>query len=675
MHEIDGVRGIALALVVLFHLFGNGRVSGGVDVFLVISAYFLTRKLLTRFDQSSTLNANPPRSGIWLGKHFTGVIARLVPSAVIVLAAVLVGTLLFTSPTQYLPNLREILASALYYENWELISSQLAYEAAGPNTSPLQHFWSLSVQGQFFLFWPLIGFLIFFVSRRLGWKHRRAFLAVATSLTVLSFIYALVLVQADQQVAYFSTFTRFWELGAGALIAFIPAQMLSHRFIRESFVGTGIAMIVFCGFLFDGAAVFPGLETLWPVGATLLVLFGASRDTPSGFASVVLGAPAVNYLSKISYPLYLWHWPLLVFYLQIRERSHIGPVGAALILILSILLAVATQWLVSRRWVAPPKMSLSWRTLVVPVLGTSILASSVIWLNGAELSHRHQLEAAAKNHSEQYPGALALTGAETAAGLDHDVPPFPSFESAYDDKPSVYSHGCIQSHRDEPGTEEVLVCDVDNYGSSRTVVMTGGSHVVHWYPALQTIAREQGWRLIVIEKSSCRLSTSVTRDSCIQWNRNALEVISSYEPDLVFTLGTLSSVRPGELDRIEKGSIEIWNALAKRGIPTIGVRDLMRVPFRVPDCLLENDGLAAPCAVPRDEVFSPDILATAESPLPSSFELLDLSDAVCAAETCEPIVGNMVVYRDGQHLTASYARTTAPMLEQAMREAMPSLFE
>lgn len=722
MFEIDGVRGIALALVVLFHVFGHGRVSGGVDVFLVLSAFFLTRKLLTRFADP----ARPGTDGAWLRTHFSGVATRLIPSAAIVLLFVLVATRLWTPLAGWAQNIREVIASALYYENWELISSQLAYGAAGPSTSPLQHFWSLSVQGQFFLAWPLLAWALWAIARRRaaaptagggrgdraardGVRAQRdlrtALLGVTIVLTVTSFAWALVLVRTDQQVAYFSTFSRFWELGVGALIAFVPAGVLAHRAVREAAVWAGTAMVVASGFLFDGAALFPGPAALWPVGAAALVLFGASRGAPEGTAAAVLGSAPVRFVARIAYALYLWHWPLLVFYLQARGYAQVGWKGGLLVIGVSAVLAVATERLVS--WLfgprrangrsdaagatpaAPPaRPAWNWRRgLALPLAPViAVTAISLAWGGAVSAQQAAALEAAAHLDADHI-GARALTDPEAAAAVDADAEVLPTVDTAYTDRASIYAEGCVQSPRSEPGSEEVLVCDVDDYGDRHTVVMTGGSYVAQWYPALRSVAEAEGWRLVVIEKNGCRLRSDSEDAACAEWNRNAIDVIASYDPDLVFTLG--SAVKAGTLgadgetipgsETIPEGNLDQIRELEARGIEVVGVRGTPKFPVEIPTCLAEAGtdaaGIAA-CTTARADIFEPALLAEAEASgsLPENLRLIDLTDAICGPEACEPIVGNVLAYRDNGHMTATFAGTLAPALSAALEDAVPELF-
>ena len=674
MHEIDGVRGIALSLVVLFHIFGNGRVSGGVDVFLVISAFFLTRKLLGHFGGAAH-EAEAPRKRDWLRHHFLRVSSRLVPSAVIVLAGTFIAAWLWSPATQLLQTLREIFASALYYENWELIASQLAYEAAGPQTSPVQHFWSLSVQGQFFLVWPFLSLGIYYLARRFGpAAFRLIFLTSTVILTVASFLWATQLVNADQQVAYFSTFTRFWELGAGALIAFIPATFMAWSWLREIATWLGLVMIALCGFIIDGGSLFPGIAALWPVGASILVLFGASRGVHAGKAAQLMSVTPVKFLARIAYQLYLWHWVILVFYLQIRGYNSLGWRGAVVVLGLSFLLAIlterATTLLTSRslsKW--------SWSKAVAVPLVPLLTLSAVTLVGVQNLQRLQDKELVEAQTSDEYIGAAALVDSVEFPVLE----PKPAPSAAYADQPEIYWSGadCLQTVRDEPGDGEVLACDLDDYRTGnakldKTVVMTGGSHVVQWYPAMKQIAQEQNWRLVVIDKNGCKLTNESSQTTCAEWNLGAIEVIASYKPDLVFTLG--SATHPDKTDRILAGSVYMWEQLEDLEIPVVGIRDTPRLPFNVPECLDANGSSSSLCTFPREKIYADELEAEYQGDLPANFSLLDVTDAVVGESLFEPVVGNVMVYRDHSHLTATYALTTKPMLEQGLMGVAPYVF-
>ena len=664
--EIEGLRGIALTLVVLFHLFGNGRVSGGVDVFLVISAFLLSRSIFRKATQPG---------GVRLTDHFSGVAARLVPPAVIVLAAVAVATLLLYPPALQRQNFQEILASALYYENWELISSQLAYGAAGPNTSPLQHFWSLSLQGQFFLLWPFVVIALTWAVRRSGVPAFRAVLAVTIALTIASSIFAVYLTAADQQVAYFHTLARFWELGAGAILGLTLSRIRLGARLRGLAVWSGLFLIVSCGFFIDGGSLFPGPWTLWPVVGTLLVIVGAGTGgAPT--STKVLGHPVLRFFARISYPLYLWHWPFLIFYLQVRDQDRVGLAGAGFIFVASVLLAWLTTVVIEAP-VARLRARVSPRKLVaIPLIATLLVSAGSLAAIARSDSARAEQFLAMSNPSPENIGARALTEGSEASSTAKVIP---DVSVAFDDLPAVYSQGCIQNYRSEPGMDEVLVCESPVKNPTKTVVMSGGSHVQQWYPAVAAVAEQEGWALIVVDKDGCRLALPDANmkqsASCESWNARAIPRLVSLKPDAVFTVGSETASPEAPEEYTPDGQVQAWRTIAEADIPVVTVRDTPRFSFRVPECVqaAAADDISE-CGINRDQTYAEESPFYGVSDLPKGVSHVDLSDAFCTSSRCEPIVGNVFVYRDDDHMTATYARTLAPALRDALREVAPELF-
>ncbi|ALJ19390.1 acyltransferase family protein [Microbacterium sp. No. 7] len=678
--EVHGVRGVALGLVVAFHLFGGGRVSGGVDVFLVISAYLLTGGI----DRAL-------REGRFsLVARYARTFSGLLPAALLVLVAVGVAGLAILPVSRWEQLLREVAASALLAQNAELAGSGLAYGAAGPGASPLQHFWSLSVQGQFLLLWPLLAVVLAGVLALLRRTWSSALFAVVTGiLTAASFAYAVHLVGVDQQVAYYSFPARAWEMGAGALAALVLARVRVAPALGGVLAWTGVALIVSSGFVVDGAQAFPGPWTLWPVLGTIAMLAGSeSGGAPRAGLTRVLQLRPLTWLADIAYPLYLWHWPILVYFLAWNGHDRVGPAGAAGILVVSLLAAWATQrWLVDvvarRARRAVVSRAGAWRVLAALVAGSLVVGGAAA---GGAAWERQRAEATLGTEADaaQHPGAAALVpGADESLGTAEsgiagpwDEAPVPAPEVAVRDLPDIYSRGCIQNWRDGDGLDEVLVCD-DEPGT-RTVVLSGGSHAVQFYPALREIADAQGWRLVVVDKDGCRLAAEdplvPRRPSCVAWNEKALDVILGLHPDAVVTIGTETRSESGAegAENVPDGQVAVWRQLSDAGVPVIALRDSPRFPHVVPECLQENEDAAA-CGLARSEVYAEVSPLEARADLPDDVIGIDLADGFCGVERCEPIVGNVVAYRDQSHLTATYARTLAPLLAERLAAAAPWL--
>ncbi|TSD62348.1 acyltransferase family protein [Aeromicrobium piscarium] len=668
--EIEGVRGLALTLVVLFHVVGNGRVSGGVDVFLFVSGYLLTASLMRR--------ASEPE-GIVLRVQYRNVFLKLVPPALIVLIATALLTLMITPRSLWDQNLREIVASALFLENWELIGSQLVYGAAGPETSPLQHFWSLSIQGQFFVAWPVVVAAAVGLARRAGQPAGRVVLFVLLSTTAASAIWATILVGLEQPVAYFSSWTRFWQLGVGGILALIQHRLLPPARLRGALGWTGLALIVSCGFVLDGGALFPGPWALWPVVGAVLVIVSSGAPDGTGPLRLLELRPLV-FLAAVSYPLYLWHWPVLIFYLEYRAQPAVGVRGALGVLVLSVALAGLTD-----RWVSRPlhrhrSRLFPVRSLMVLAVATTVVAgSAAVYVNTLQWERRAALDRLEASQAD-FPGARALRDDDVNVPLEVGFQPSPA-DAGEDFEVELYERNCIQPWEDLPGTDTVLECRLENAPrSGKTIVMVGASHVTHWYSAVKPVAEAEGWQLITMFRNDCRFAQwgdgpVSERAMCVSWNDNVLDRIMDIQPDAVITEGTRTNPDPEVDEHVSEEQVAAWGALDAVDVPVLPVRGTPRFFEPVPACIERHDGATEPCGQARLDVMSPVNPLEEVRNLPANVLPIDLTDAFCGLERCEVVEGNVLIYRDTDHLSSSYARSLQLHIRDALHEALPGLFK
>src|SRR6201999_2305760 len=324
-HDLDGLRGIAIALVAMFHVW-FGRVSGGVDVFLALSGFFFGGKLLR-----AALNPAGGRAGSLAPlPEVVRLVRRLLPALVVVLAGCAVLTILIQPETRWETFADQSLASLGYYQNWELASTVADYLRAGESVSPLQHIWSMSVQGQFYIvFLALVFGFAFLFRRRLRDRLRTTFVLLLSALAVSSFVYAIFAHQASQATAYYNSFARAWELLLGALVGALVPYIRWPMWLRTVAATVALAAVLSCGALIDGVKQFPGPWALVPVGAALLfIVAGANLQAdPATRGNLPLPnrlmatAPLVR-LGAMAYSLYLWHWPLLIFWLAYTGHAH-----------------------------------------------------------------------------------------------------------------------------------------------------------------------------------------------------------------------------------------------------------------------------------------------------------------------------------------------------------------
>ncbi|MCV7089375.1 acyltransferase family protein [Mycobacterium interjectum] len=676
-YDLDGLRGIAIALVAMFHIW-FGRVSGGVDVFLALSGFFFGGKIL-RAALNPDLRLSPLAEVVRL-------VRRLLPALVVVLAACGLLTILVQPETRWETFADQSLASLGYYQNWELANSASDYLRAGEAVTPLQHIWSMSVQGQFYIAFLLLVAGCAYLFRRLpGPGPRTLFLILLGALTVASFGYAIVAHQDDQAIAYYDSFARAWELLLGALVGALVPYVRWPTWLRTAVATAGLAAIVSCGALIDGVKEFPGPWALVPVGATMLMILAganlrAGADDRMPLPNRMLAAGPVVALGAMAYSLYLWHWPLLIFWLSYSGHKHAGFVDGTVLLLVSGVLAYLTTRLIEDplRYRAPAGAAPVASVLTVPwwlrlrrptmalgsmvvLLGVTLTATSFTWRQ-----HVTVLRAAGRELSvlnpQDYPGARALTEHARVPAL----PMRPSVLEIKDDLPVSTRDGCISDFVNP----SVVNCAYGDVAAARTIALAGGSHAEHWLPALDLLGRMHHFKVVTYLKMGCPLSTeevplimgnNAPYMQCREWVQRTMNKLIDDRPDYVFTTTTRPwNIKAGDV--MPATYIGIWQTLSDNNIPILGMRDTPWLvkdgkPFDPADCLAKKGGSPQSCAVKRSDVLSDHnqtLDFVAQFPL---LKVLDMSDAICRTDVCRPVEGNVLIYHGAHHLSPTYVRT------------------
>nr|WP_319444917.1 MULTISPECIES: acyltransferase family protein [unclassified Mycobacterium] len=678
-HDLDGLRGVAIALVAMFHIW-FGRVSGGVDVFLALSGFFFGGRLLRA--------ALAPGGSLAPGPEVKRLVRRLVPALVVVLAACAVLTILVQPETRWEAFADQSLASLGYYQNWELANTASNYLRAGEAVSPLQHIWSMSVQGQFYIaFLALIFGWAYLFRKRLGRHMRTSLIVLLSVLTIASFVYAIFAHAADQSTAYYNSFARGWELLLGALVGALVPYVRWPMWLRTTVATVSLAAILSCGAFIDGVKEFPGPWALVPVGATMLFILSAANraSDPHLGGSATDHMPAPNRLlatapfvslGAMAYSLYLWHWPLLIFWLAYTGETRADfPTGAGVLLVSGVLAWLTTKYVEDplryRMPAARPApvivpMHTRWRRptivlgSVVTLLGVALTATSFTWREHVTVQRANGKELAGLS-AHDYPGARALLNNAKVPKL----PMRPTVLEAKDDIPESTTEHCISDFDDIT----VIDCTYGDKSATRTIALAGGSHAEHWITALDVLGRTHGFKVKTYLKMGCPLTTEqnplVMGDNrpypkCRQWNDVVMPKLIADHPDYVFT----TSTRPWNIkdgDVMPGFYIGIWQELSDAGIPILAMRDTPWLvkdgePFFPSDCLASG-GDAISCGIKRSEVLSdhnPTLDFVAQFPL---LKPLDMSDAVCRADYCRAVEGNVLLYHDSHHISATYMRT------------------
>ncbi len=634
--DIEGMRGVAILLVVAYHA-GVVSMSGGfvgVDVFFILSGYLITGLLVREIGRTGRVG---------FAEFYARRVRRLLPAAAVVIVATVLAGRLLLSPLEEKDLAKTALATALYVSNLFFARTSTNYLAGDVHANPLLHTWSLAVEEQFYLVWPLLMLLL---ARVFGVARRGRLMVVMAGLAVLSLLACVLMTHRAQPWAFFTTPFRAWEFALGGIAGLASTPWLRNH-LRAVMAGAwiGAAAILAAAMLFGPNTSFPGVAALLPAGGTALVLL-AGAAAPLARLPRALSNRVLLYLGRVSYSWYLWHWPVLVFVRTLAPHS--GHVLVAAGVAGSLALAALTNVLIEN----PARYSAWLRPR--PALSLGLAGALTMVSVGCS-------------------GLGFLTASRAA-----NSPAQRAFTQARDDMPSIFGTRCLSGAADV--SVHVDFCTFGDSAGTMDVVLFGDSHAAQWFPALDRIAQEHHWRLLVVTKAKCpaasvriyydRLGRDFTE--CDQWRAAALDTIVALHPDAVVAssstsyLIALEPVTPAEWGA---GLTTTLGTLDAAGIPTFLLRDSPQPGFDIPTCASRaawrGEDVMQVCRVVRAHAF-----VTAAFPLAQEaasrfrrVSTIDLSDEICGPEVCPPVRNGVVVYRDVNHLTASYVRTLAPALE------------
>lgn len=673
--DIQALRALAVGLVVLGH-FWPGILHGGyvgVDVFFVISGFLITTHLLKEILGTGRLK---------LTAFYTKRIRRLLPAALLVLIVSLVAAGLVLPFSRWADTATQAIASALYVENWVLAANAVDYSASTATATVAQHFWSLSVEEQFYLGWPLllVGLALFAV--RIG---RQPTVVLAVGIFVLSaasLVLSAHLAEVGRHESYFYTPVRLWEFGVGAGLALAARRVQFAGLAANAASLTGFAGIIGSAVLFTAETAFPGTAALLPVAGTVLVIAGGMSGTRQWHSPFTSFGP-VQFLGNISYSLYLWHWPLIVIGPFVFNEELTTP-SKLILLAASVALAWATKVYVEDKGIQyrPPTQQ------ALKTIGAMLIGMAIVCATGAGLWLGQQYKVAEAEQvmrdQKQSPcyGPQAMQQAD--ACLDRFgaalVPTMSEANNYYTTPSECGNDTDILVVGDKRTTK---ICDfTDGAEDPTTVWLVGDSHAQQWQAPILELARRGGWLLKVSFLGGCppaavsyvgygALGDQQGINDCRAWSSSLEGVVAKDAPTYIFT----SSFARKELvddgsgrsqsEQYADGFGKYWQTWIAGGSEVVVLADPpYNVDVRPPDCVLLNAESPEKCAVGRSVAAPEDPMVVAaernENPL---LTLVDLTDYFCDAEKCYSVVGGVVVYYDANHLNVEFSRLLRPMIE------------
>jgi len=615
--DIEGLRGIAILVVVAYHANIPGFTGGyvGVDVFFVLSGYLITGILAAEYDKKGTIS---------LSNFYSRRARRLLPAAAVTLFVTIIAAYLVFPPIQQTTLPETAISTALYSSNLYFLHTTTDYLAAPPESNPLLHTWSLSVEEQFYFVFPLLTLIT------LRYGSRRKLRIVIGIIAFISFGLCVYFTSTRQPIAFFSSPTRAWEFAVGAL------GVLSTGFYKpryQKWIGwAGIAAILGACIVFDRHTSFPGWAALIPVLGTIAVLmYGVS-------VSRVLSTPFLQFFGRLSYSWYLWHWVVLVF--TVALWGELSLPYRILAVLVSLIIAQVSYSIIEN----PVRVS-TWFSRR-PAYGLAMALALTLIGAGTGFVFRH-LSREAKTSPPQsvYTEAKAMP------------------EGLYEN----CDRGLYES--------AVKECVFGNPDSAKTVVLFGDSHALQWLVATQIISEAENWRIVTIIKSGCGPIDVEIKDSrltrsfyeCNQWRASAFDRIREVKPELVI-VGGLQRVAFIEaeyripLDKWVEGLERTFDALRQSGAKIAYIADTPRPNFDVLNCLARNDWQiawreAATCSFGRGLSVSDDLVRREQQAAAiNGVQLIDMNKYICPDTVCEPVLDGIIVYRDSHHLSTAFGQ-------------------
>lgn len=703
--DIEGLRAVAVVAVILYHAHFLGLRGGfvGVDVFFVISGFLITTLLVNEHARTGRVS---------FARFYARRARRLLPASAVVIVGTVIAGSYWLEPLRLRDLGTDAVASSTFVANFVFAGRDTDYLQSTLPPSALQHFWSLSVEEQFYMVWPALLALLLW---RRGRSVRRATIGILV-VVASSFAVGVWQTSVAQPWAFFGLHARAWELGIGALLAMSWPWIATLRSnVRGVLAWIGVVAIVASVFVIHEGMRFPGVVAVLPVlGATLALMGG---DDARFGPVCVLRHPVAQYLGSRSYSLYLWHWPILIIGEAALDQAP-NPIERIGLLALAFVGAECSYRFVENPIRHSPRLarrqitSLSLGIALVVVGATSgiLLRTTDVALSTDEIAERPVVVTtmpAVPTTSQGLSPTTSSPVSETTTTIPGPPPPVvspsetptaildglatekvpanlePSLGDALVDRPELYDNGC---HLDASSITP-KDCPSGDITSDYTVALFGDSHAAQWHTALEAVARNKGWRLLSFTKSGCAPIEVTTYNSmvgavypqCTPWREAVKARMAEEKVSVVFVsysnrLLDTKTRQPFPDDVWKAGFAELVPELRALGAETLVITDTPYPGRDVPICLSDNISRVSNCTYERSEGIRENRHATNIAvAVDNGAQYLDVSNWICGPDICPVIVGNILVYRDSNHITTTYARWLSPLVETVISPYVDAL--
>jgi peptidoglycan/LPS O-acetylase OafA/YrhL len=651
--DIQGVRAIGALFIAVYHIW-LAKVSGGVDVFFVISGFLMASVLIRQYNREGRLKP----VAFW-----GNLVRRIAPSAYFVLLCTLGLSYVFVPEPLWTQVIKETVHSALHVENLGLMRSSVDYLARDNPPSPVQQFWALSIQIQFYAVLPFLLMAAFWLAARA--QSLKPVLLMIGTLIAVSFAYSLWATPINPAPTYFNPLSRAWEFFTGSLLAFVLPYIRLGSMVRNVLAAIGLFVLLFAGLIIPVDVHFPGYIALVPVAAAVFLIIAGAHEQNTAVKRILSHRLLVA-IGGVSFTIYLWHWPLLVFAREYNGGGSLSLTQGVMVIAVSILLAFATTRLVERPLRSKNKTQGA-RVVVSYAIGVAflapVLASAGLWRH--HLNDIVRTEAAQSQEFQAIAPPLAKVQTDTSAITSE------TFIAVKSVLPDTYSDGCHQ----DAVTPDLKECAYGDAESKTVVALVGGSHSAQWLPALNIIGQENGLKIVNMTKSDCPFGALENSDpSCADWNGQALERLGELKPSAVVTTSTRTEKDSGN-EYVPESYVEQWQALDKLDIPVVAIRDNPSFDFDVINCVARHKDDPQTCAKPRDESLAKQDPAEPVGEQIENVSTIDMSEFLCTEQTCPTVTNDYLMYRDWQHLNVPFVVSLTTALSEKLAAVRPETFE